>query len=403
MRLGETLCAEIDDAREDLVALCADLVAAPSVNPPGDTRAVAEVARAWLERRGLPVEIVTAAPSMPNLVVRCAGAGDGPHLVLNGHLDTMEPGDERRWTVPPYALTRRDGRLSGLGMGNMKGAVAALCLAAAVLHAHREAWPGCVTLTLVSDEVCFGDHGAAHLLAARPDLRGDALLSGEGPGFMRLAVAEKGMAWVRLDATSDDSGHASKAVEGVSAIARLARAVVAVDRLNQRVAAPPAELAALDLPRDDPGLRLSANIGVVSGGTVPNQIATRAHAEVDLRLPPGLGLDDVDAAVGAAVAGVPGVTWRRTKGWDANYSGAGEPLVQAIQAAITAVRGTPAPAAVRLPASDASRWRALGVPAVCYGPQPTYSAGIDDYALEQDVVDCAKVYALTALRLAGAS
>jgi succinyl-diaminopimelate desuccinylase len=52
-----------------------------------------------------------------------------------------------------------------------------------------------------------------------------------------------------------------------------------------------------------------------------------------------------------------------------------------------------------LPGSDARRWRELGVPAVCYGPQPTLSAGVDDYANEQDVVDCAKIYARTALAL----
>lgn len=37
------------------------------------------------------------------------------------------------------------------------------------------------------------------------------------------------------------------------------------------------------------------------------------------------------------------------------------------------------------------------MPGVCYGPQPTLAAGIDDYAEEQDVIDCAKVYALAAL------
>ena len=45
--------------------------------------------------------------------------------------------------------------------------------------------------------------------------------------------------------------------------------------------------------------------------------------------------------------------------------------------------------------------RDMGVPAVCYGPQPTLSAGIDDYAEEKDVLDCAKVYARTALALLG--
>ena len=56
---------------------------------------------------------------------------------------------------------------------------------------------------------------------------------------------------------------------------------------------------------------------------------------------------------------------------------------------------------VRLPGSDARYWRAQEVPALCYGPQPTLSAGIDDYALERDVVDCAKIYARTALAMMG--
>jgi succinyl-diaminopimelate desuccinylase len=39
------------------------------------------------------------------------------------------------------------------------------------------------------------------------------------------------------------------------------------------------------------------------------------------------------------------------------------------------------------------------VGAICYGPQPTLSAGIDDYTNEQDVLDCAKIYACTSLAL----
>ena len=52
---------------------------------------------------------------------------------------------------------------------------------------------------------------------------------------------------------------------------------------------------------------------------------------------------------------------------------------------------------VHLPASDGSHWRQLGVSAVCYGPQPTLASGVDDYALEKDLIDCAKVYAMAAL------
>ena len=71
----------------------------------------------------------------------------------------------------------------------------------------------------------------------------------------------------------------------------------------------------------------------------------------------------------------------------------------ALASAAQAVRGERPAFVVRLPGSDARRWRDLGVPAVCYGPQPTLSAGIDDYVNEQDVVDSAKIYARATLAL----
>ena len=87
------------------------------------------------------------------------------------------------------------------------------------------------------------------------------------------------------------------------------------------------------------------------------------------------------------------------KAWDANWTALDNPLVLALGAAAQVVRGEKPQFVVRLPGSDARRWRELGVPAACYGPQPTLSAGIDDYANEQDVLDCAKIYARTALAL----
>src|ERR1700756_3852504 len=89
------------------------------------------------------------------------------------------------------------------------------------------------------------------------------------------------------------------------------------------------------------------------------------------------------------------------KAWDANWTALDNPLVVELASAATTVRSAAPSLVVRLRGSDARRWRDLGVPAVCYGPQPTLSAGIDDYAEEKDVLDCAKVYARTALALLG--
>jgi hypothetical protein len=69
--------------------------------------------------------------------------------------------------VPIFQLTRKEGRLYGLGIGNMKGALAAMCVVTAALHRHRRAWSGRLSMTAVSDEVLFGDRGSAALLHER--------------------------------------------------------------------------------------------------------------------------------------------------------------------------------------------------------------------------------------------
>lgn len=399
---AEQLLDAVDAGREDLVDLCAALVAAPSVNPVGDTREVADVVSRALADRGVPSRQEHCEPTMPSVVAEIDSGRPGPHLVLNVHLDTMPPGEESAWTQPVWQLTRTEGRLYGLGMGNMKGAVAAMVTAAGWLAEHRGDWAGRVTFTAVSDEVVFGDHGAAHLLREHPDLLGDGLICGEGPGFRRLAVGEKGVLWVEL-ATDGPSGHSSAVRRGGSAATRIAAAVTQVDALNGLTGELPPELAVMARPGQgpDPGLALTANVGTVAAGTFVGQIATAATAEVDLRLPPGISVDQALDLVRDAVSGVDSVRVRELKGWDANWTSPQDRLAQAWQRASHTVTGAETELAVRLPASDASRWRRAGVPALCYGPQPTWSAGVDDYAEEDEVLRCLALYVLTALDFLG--
>src|ERR1700730_3616709 len=285
--LAETVCRDIDAAREELIGLCGRLVAATSVNPPGRTAEAAEVVRAYLSGHGVATETSTADDEAPNMVGRIEGGAGGRYVVFNAHMDTMEAGDEAAWTVPVARLSRRDGRLYGLGMGNMKGALAAMCVASAALHRHRHAWNGRLAVTAVSDEVMFGERGTVFLLHKRPDLAGDFLISGEGPGFMALAVAEKGLLWLDIEARSC-GGHASRALRGKTAVVKLASFLSRMDALNETFATLPRELAGVSGGEGNLGLRLSLNAGTIAAGTVRSQVATRARAEVDIRLPPGI-------------------------------------------------------------------------------------------------------------------
>lgn len=370
---------------EAAVALLRDLVRARSVNPPGDVTGPARVAQAALS--GLAVEVIAADARKPNLVaVLENGAGSCVHL--NAHLDTVPPGDEAAWGVPLLDLTERDGRLMGLGAGNMKGAAAAMILALRRLDAARETWRGTAILSLVADECVFGPDGAAHLLDARPDLMGDLLICGEGPGDMALAVAEKGLMWVRLTATGR-VGQGMLTTRGSSAPARLAAALAVVDGWNDVRAAPP--LPSLDHAGNAEGARLSANVGRVAGGAGFSPAVSEAVADVDLRLPPGLSMADMGARLDALCGD--GLSWELVKGWEANWSPPDSAPARAVRSVAARVRGAVPPDVTRLPASDASRWRARGVPAVCYGPQPDLASGVDDFVHRRDLLDCVAVYA----------
>jgi succinyl-diaminopimelate desuccinylase len=287
-------------------------------------------------------------------------------------------------------------------MGNMKGAVAAMLVAFRAVAQRRDGWGGRLTLAAVADEVMFGPDGAAWLLQTRPGLKADALVCGEGPGWMRLAVGEKGVAWYEL-AAEGPAGHSSRAVPGSSAIARLASALVKLDGLSGLAVARPPGLHGLPASPDDVTSQLTVNTGTVGGGTVVSQMPISARASIDVRIPPGLSVAEVDRLVDDA-CDPHGVGWTRVRGWEANWTDVSSPIVRSMAEASESVRGVPAEFTIRLPASDASRWRNLGVPAICMGPQPTLSAGVDDYAEQDDVLSCAAIYARGALGfLAGTS
>ena len=92
-RTGALVDGFVDRERETLVDLCRQLVEARSVNPPGDTRAAAAVVHGFLAAHGLDCERMAPVPDKPSVIAGFDGHARGRHLVLNGHLDTIPPGD----------------------------------------------------------------------------------------------------------------------------------------------------------------------------------------------------------------------------------------------------------------------------------------------------------------------
>ena len=120
---GQPLQAHVDEAR--LVATASSFVDISS--PTGSEQEMAECMRDTLEAMGLTVSWQEVEDGRPNVVGRLEGAGGGPSLMFNGHMDTSYSGREphlrSKAGFQPRAFVR-DGHIWGLGISNMKGALA---------------------------------------------------------------------------------------------------------------------------------------------------------------------------------------------------------------------------------------------------------------------------------------
>lgn len=117
------------------------------------------------------------------------GAGEGRSLIINGHVDVVDPGDPERWSSPPFAAEIRDGRVYGRGAVDMKGGIAAALFAVEALIANGVRLRGDLTFESVTDEETCAMGTVA---AIERGYRADAGLVPE-PTNMNLWIATRGL------------------------------------------------------------------------------------------------------------------------------------------------------------------------------------------------------------------
>jgi acetylornithine deacetylase len=206
--------------------LAAALVAIDSVNPalvPGGAgeRQIASFVADWCAKHGLDVEIL--GTERPSVVATKRGSGGGRSLLLNGHLDTVGVSGMEA----PFNPRVDDGRLYGRGAYDMKGALAAMLLAATEATALR----GDVIVTLVADEelASIGTEAVVQRVHA------DAAIVAE-PTDLRVAIAHRGFVGFELE-TAGVAAHGSRPDLGVDAIAKMGPILVALAELDEQLEA----------------------------------------------------------------------------------------------------------------------------------------------------------------------
>ena len=395
-------------ATTQLIEMTRALVRSDSQTPPSDTREVAEVAASFLENvPGVEVSFHMAEPPVMNMVARLRGGKPGRRLILSGHLDTYPIGDRDRWSVDPMGGDVRDDRVYGRGAGDMKGGIAAMILVMQLFAQQVRSFSGELVLTLAGDEESMGELGTQHLIDTVPGLREGAVIVADVGSPSVIRCGEKGMIWLEVTATGKAAHGAhvhvgSNAVEQLMAALRVIKSLEAIevdlpnDVATAMVAAQPLSEPLGGEGERDVMSRITVNIGQIEGGLSANLVPDRALAQLDIRLPMGTSVAQVEQAIAKRLDEMSGISWKVLRRYEPSWTPLSDPVVQTAQSAAAEVLGQPVAVNMRVGASDARLWRRAGVPTIVCGLTPHNLGGPDEYADIRELGELAAIHALTA-------
>lgn len=210
-RLRQRIIAAVDRMAPEIVDSLAQIVRIPSINPkyPGQDHdrlvgAEGDVARLVQDLHraaGAEAELITVEQGRDNACARIRGLGDGPSLLLNGHIDVVPPNREALWTHRPFSGLVTETAIHGRGATDAKGGVIAAAYAAIALKKAGVRLAGDLVLqAVVGEEV--GDHDAGTTAALSAGYAADAAVVCEPSNFTEeppnLVPVTPGMLWFSL-------------------------------------------------------------------------------------------------------------------------------------------------------------------------------------------------------------
>lgn len=360
--------------------LLRDLVSIPSVNPMGRPLSGPEIYEQrvgdYLERffreLGVKHERQKVAPQRDNLVAWTDFAGAKRTLMFEAHQDTV-PTDNM--TIDPFGAKIENGRLYGRGACDIKGGMASMLAAFARLTRDKPKGAANVVMACTVDE----EHtftGVSKLV--ENGIKADMAIIAE-PTLLRIVHAHKGVVRWHMH-TGGRSCHSSAPEQGINAIYRMGRLLVAIERFADKLRA----------SRSDPLLGPpTLSVGRIEGGTSVNTVPDRCRIEVDRRVIPGENPDDAPHELNAFLKNEIDFPYETTKPWMSCPPLGPErsaELIKRLGEAINAVAGSHQVCAVPY-GTDASSIAAAGVPSVVFGPGDIAKAHTCDEWVPLDEVE----------------
>lgn len=390
--------------------MCCDVINIPS--PTGSELAMAQYMDAALRQLGVQVTWQEVEEGRANVIGRWAGSGGGRNLMFNGHMDTSNSGDEDFLTGIGYKTHAvvQNGFIYGLGIYNMKGALACYVHALKALQKAGVRLKGDVIVAAVAGEIEKAQWGefkgkeyrgygyGTHYLVNHGILP-DMCILGE-PTDTHVVLEHFGSMWVRISCTGIYVHTAF--CEGREEMNSIRRMYELMDPILKWIA-DWEQRAAYG------GRKAIVNLGGIRGGHAWRASRTPEKTDLflDVRVPPNIPMTEARRDIQQVFLALQ----KQHPDWGLEFEtyvsvpGAriseDHPMIGAIDIHHAHIFGKLPERDVVTWCSDASVLTRYAVETVNYGP----SSGPRDKEGEKveirTLVDITKVYALTAAELCG--
>ncbi|MGQ4832270.1 MAG: M20 family metallopeptidase [Candidatus Asgardarchaeia archaeon] len=359
-----------EDAINFMITLLRKLVRSKPENPPGNEKDTALIVKLALEEIGLDTTLDFVTESRPNVIAHINGGSKGLKILLNGHLDVVPA--TQGWSVNPFDITIKNGRIYGRGTVDMFGGLVAMIAATKQFLDVHKSFNGSIIFTAVVDEEAGGS-GTKHLVKKGVDA--DFGFVSE-PSNNKLFICERGIMWYKFKVYGK-AAHGSLPHEGVNAIEVLINLLNTIKQIKLEYS-----------PHKYLGFH-TINFGTISGGRKVNIVADYAEAEVDIRTTPIIKHEEIKNKINNVVQAL-------SKLYDAEIKHSliiealpfeideNSDFVKRTVRAITKAIGFP-PKLDGMPgATDARFFVEQGIPTLIYGPGPIEKAHKDDEFVTMD-------------------
>lgn len=383
--------------RQAIVRMLSDLVAFPTVNPPGlayreTVDFLSGVLKAWhVEHR---VVTVPHGDHPRFSIIASLGAGDSG-LHFHGHYDVVSAESDDQ-----FRAVQRDGRLYGRGTADMKGGLVAMLFAVRAVQQAGARLSKRLTLTFVPDEETGGRLGMRHLAAAQllPAPQFGALMPEPSGGAVWNGCRGALTAQIRVTGKATHGAIPQPAPNAFEAMVGIVNDVVA---LKQRVVARRTSLPTTPAEAANSVMLVG---GASGSGVDSNVVPASAWFSIERRFNPEETLaqakDELNEIVDRHRAKGVHAEVETLQESEACMSPPDAPIGRMLAAVLEEVTGKAARFELCPGVLETRFFCQRGLPGYGFGPGLLeVSHGPEEYVGLQALFDCTVAYALTAARL----